>query len=71
MKEDLTNIAFVDGQNLHLGTRETGWSIDHKKFRTYLTDKYKFFVFYFFFFFFFFFFFLFNPTFQFFGIINT
>ena len=41
MKEDLTNIAFVDGQNLHLGTRETGWSIDHKKFRTYLTDKYK------------------------------
>ncbi len=35
------NSAFVDGQNLHLGSRETGCAIDHKKFRTYLRDKYK------------------------------
>lgn len=35
-----TNIAFIDGQNLHLGTKERGWAIDHKKFRTYLYDKY-------------------------------
>lgn len=35
------NIAFIDGQNLHLGTKECGWAIDHKKFRTYLRDKYK------------------------------
>ena len=35
-----SNITFVDGQNLHLGTKESGWSIDHKKFRTYLSDKY-------------------------------
>jgi len=35
-----SNIAFVDGQNLHLGTKESGWSVDHKKFRTYLSDKY-------------------------------
>lgn len=34
------NIAFIDGQNLHLGTKESGWKIDHKKFRTYLKDKY-------------------------------
>ena len=35
-----SNIAFVDGQNLHLGTKESGWAVDHKKFRTYLSDKY-------------------------------
>jgi len=34
------NVAFVDGQNLHLGTRESGWSVDHIKFRTYLAEKY-------------------------------
>jgi uncharacterized LabA/DUF88 family protein len=35
------NIAFIDGQNLHLGIKESGWKIDHKKFRTYLKDKYN------------------------------
>lgn len=34
------NYAFIDGQNLHLGTRECGWSVDHSKFRVYLTEKY-------------------------------
>ncbi|MEK7069117.1 MAG: NYN domain-containing protein [Patescibacteria group bacterium] len=34
------NIAFIDGQNLHLGTRESGWAVDHKKLRIYLADKY-------------------------------
>ena len=37
----MNNIAFIDGQNLHLGTKESGWAIDHKKFRVYLRDKYK------------------------------
>ena len=37
----MKNIAFVDGQNLHLGTIEDGWKINFKKFRTYLKDKYK------------------------------
>ncbi len=37
----LKNIAFIDGQNLHLGTKESGWTIDHKKFRTYLLEKYN------------------------------
>jgi hypothetical protein len=35
------NHAFIDGQNLHLGTKLKGWAIDHKKFRTYLADKYN------------------------------
>jgi uncharacterized LabA/DUF88 family protein len=35
------NYAFIDGQNLHLGTAEAKWSIDYKKFRIYLKDKYK------------------------------
>jgi hypothetical protein len=35
-----TNVAFIDGQNLYLGTKECGWTIDHYKFRRYLYDKY-------------------------------
>jgi uncharacterized LabA/DUF88 family protein len=34
------NIAFVDGQNLHLGTLEDGWKVDLARFRIYLRDKY-------------------------------
>jgi len=36
-----SNSAFIDGQNLYLGTRTTGWSIDYKKFRVYLKDKFN------------------------------
>jgi hypothetical protein len=35
------NIAFIDGQNLHLGTKIDGWAIDHYKFRTFLWHKYR------------------------------
>ncbi|PKL36726.1 hypothetical protein CVV38_02385 [Candidatus Peregrinibacteria bacterium HGW-Peregrinibacteria-1] len=35
------NIAFIDGQNLHLGTGEARWQIDLNKFRIYLKDKYR------------------------------
>jgi uncharacterized LabA/DUF88 family protein len=35
------NIAFIDGQNLHLGTIQNGWKISLRKFRIYLKDKYK------------------------------
>ncbi len=35
------NLAFIDGQNLHLGTKEGGWKVDFVKFRIYLKDKYK------------------------------
>jgi uncharacterized LabA/DUF88 family protein len=37
----MQNIAFIDGQNLHLGTQEAGWSVDLKKLRIYLRDKLK------------------------------
>jgi hypothetical protein len=43
--------AFIDSQNLNLGTSKdiykhgkriyTGWKIDFKKFRQYLTDKFR------------------------------
>ena len=35
------NLAFIDGQNLHLGTTQNNWKVDFKKFRIYLKDKYK------------------------------
>lgn len=35
------NIAFIDGQNLHLGTKECGWSVNHKRLRVYLAEKYS------------------------------
>ena len=39
-EKELTNIAFVDGQNLHLSIKECGWAVDHAKFRKYLKEKY-------------------------------
>lgn len=32
--------AFIDSQNLNLGVKSTGWSIDYQKFRLYLKNKY-------------------------------
>ena len=34
------NIAFIDGQNLHLGTMSSGWKVDFEKFRIYLRDRF-------------------------------
>jgi len=34
------NFAFVDGQNLHLGSIQNNWKVDLNKFRVYLRDKY-------------------------------
>lgn len=39
-KIKISNIAFIDGQNLHLGTTQDGWKVDLKKLRIYLKDKY-------------------------------
>ena len=39
--EKESNLAFIDGQNLHLGTTQNGWKVDHAKFRIYLKDKYQ------------------------------
>lgn len=35
-----SNYAFIDGQNLYLGTIENNWKIDLRRFRVYLKDKY-------------------------------
>jgi uncharacterized LabA/DUF88 family protein len=35
-----SNIAFIDGQNLHLGTTSNNWKVDLNKLRIYLKDKY-------------------------------
>lgn len=37
----MKNIAFIDGQNLNLGAKETGWKVSHEKFRIYLKDMYE------------------------------
>src|ERR1700689_4750357 len=33
------NYAFIDSQNLNLGTQRMGWKLDWRKFRRYLADK--------------------------------
>mgnify|MGYP002079786203 CR=1 FL=1 len=35
------NIAFIDGQNLHLWTANEGWKVDFQKFRIYLKEKFQ------------------------------
>lgn len=34
------NIAFIDGQNFHLGTQADNWAVDLKKFRIFLNDQF-------------------------------
>lgn len=40
MREKINNFAFIDSQNLNLGVQRLGWSLDFRKFRVYLKDKY-------------------------------
>jgi uncharacterized LabA/DUF88 family protein len=37
----MKTIAFIDGQNLHLGTKHAHWGIDFQKFRIFLKDKFR------------------------------
>ena len=43
MKNAIKNYAFIDGQNLYLGTKsaDPSWKINLKRFRVYLKEKYK------------------------------
>lgn len=41
MKKKEHNFAFIDGQNLYLALRNTGWQLDYEKFRVYLEEKYN------------------------------
>ena len=34
------NTAYIDAQNLHLGTTSVGWKVDLFRFRRYLSDKF-------------------------------
>lgn len=39
-REHVYNIAFIDGQNLHLWIQSEWWDIDLKRFRIFLKDKF-------------------------------
>ena len=42
MKEVVnSNYAFIDGQNLYLGSKDAGIDLSYKKFRVYLKEKYN------------------------------
>ena len=41
MKQKANNFAFIDNQNLNLGIRRLGWSLDYTKLRVYLKEKYQ------------------------------
>ncbi len=36
-----SNYAFIDSQNLNLGVKSQGWTLDFRKFRLYLKNKYN------------------------------
>ena len=40
MESEQNNFAYIDGQNLNLGVKSIGWSLDFKRFRIYLREKY-------------------------------
>lgn len=40
-KDELSNFAFLDAQNLYHGIKSQNWQLDYNKFRQYLKDKYK------------------------------
>jgi uncharacterized LabA/DUF88 family protein len=37
----MNNYAFIDGQNLYLGSKKSGINLNYRKFRVYLRDKYN------------------------------
>ena len=40
-KREETAYAFIDGQNLYLGVKKSGWNLDYSRFRNYLRTKYN------------------------------
>lgn len=41
MQKSLANNAYIDGANLHKGVEDLGWKLDYKRFRVWLTEKYR------------------------------
>jgi len=39
--EELKNAAFIDSANLYQAIKDLGWALDYRKFRRYLSEKYK------------------------------
>ena len=37
----LNNFAYIDGNNLYRGIRDSGWKLDYWRFRKWLTEKYS------------------------------
>jgi uncharacterized LabA/DUF88 family protein len=37
----MKKIAYIDGANLHKGSQKLGWTLDYKRFRVWLKDKYQ------------------------------
>jgi uncharacterized LabA/DUF88 family protein len=40
MNKARNNYAFIDSQNLNLAIRDQGWTLDFRRFKKYLSDKY-------------------------------
>ncbi len=39
-KNKINNFAYIDGANLHKGVESLGWTLDYKRFRVWLREKY-------------------------------
>lgn len=39
-KKELKNVAYIDGANLHNGTKSLSWKFDYARFRVWLREKY-------------------------------
>jgi len=40
MKNKSNNFAYIDGANLHKGVESSGWSLDYRRLRIWLSEKY-------------------------------
>ncbi|TSC55869.1 MAG: Uncharacterized protein G01um101418_558 [Parcubacteria group bacterium Gr01-1014_18] len=41
MKKQEKNYAYIDGANLYKGLEQLGWKLDYKRFRIWLSEKYR------------------------------
>lgn len=41
MRKTENNYAYIDGANLHKGIQNSGWNLDYRRFRVWLSEKYS------------------------------
>lgn len=41
MSNSVNNFAYIDGANLHKGVKGLGWTLDYRRFRIWLKEKYQ------------------------------